>query len=183
MIQVFESRNGSAISLCIRSEVFTAVEIMIVVFWVMTLWNFVGDYQPFGWTYCLHLHGRIGLIWNVRRMYRKDGQWKRGTREVLIGKSIVPSQPEVPFEDRGSNAGFVINVFNRWRGRRLAALRWVLVLILNDGRPAGTLFLIAGRQQKSLALQQPRRAGVVLSMNSSSERNFQLRQGINRALN
>jgi hypothetical protein len=180
--EVFESRNGSAISVCIRSEVFTAVKIMIVVFWVMTLCNFIGDYQAFGWTYCFHLHGTIGSIWNVRRMYRKDGQWKRGTREILIGISVVPSQPEVLFGDHSSNSGFVINIFNWRRGWRLASLRWVLVLILKDRRPARTLFFRSAWHQKSLTLQQPRSAGV-LSMNSSCERKFELYQGINHALN
>jgi hypothetical protein len=43
-----------------RFEVFTAVKMQIVAFWLVTLYSFVGIYQHFGGTYH-HLQGRSEL--------------------------------------------------------------------------------------------------------------------------
>jgi hypothetical protein len=41
-----------------KFEIFTAVKMWIVVFWVVTLYSIVGDYQHFRGTYNLHFQGR-----------------------------------------------------------------------------------------------------------------------------
>jgi hypothetical protein len=46
--------NKAAVS-CVKFEVLTAVEISLLVFWVVTPCGFVGICQHFGETYCLHL--------------------------------------------------------------------------------------------------------------------------------
>jgi hypothetical protein len=42
----------------VKSVVFTAVSLMLVLFWVMRQCSFVGWCQRFGDTHCLHLQGR-----------------------------------------------------------------------------------------------------------------------------
>jgi hypothetical protein len=60
-------------------EVFTAVKIHIVIFWVMTPCTLVGRYQSFGGTYCLHLQcGR-------RRQCIPPKRWYPPTR--LLGST------------------------------------------------------------------------------------------------
>jgi hypothetical protein len=45
-----------------RFEVFTAVNIMTVIFLVMTPCNLVDGFKLFGGTYCLHLQGTLLCI-------------------------------------------------------------------------------------------------------------------------
>jgi hypothetical protein len=42
-----------------KFEVLTAVKMLIVVFWVMTLCDLVGGYQHFRGKYCLHLQDEV----------------------------------------------------------------------------------------------------------------------------
>jgi hypothetical protein len=42
----------------VRYKVLTAVNMSMLLFWVVTPYGLVGRYQCFGGTYCLHLQGR-----------------------------------------------------------------------------------------------------------------------------
>jgi hypothetical protein len=59
-----------------RHEVFTAVKIRIVVFWVMMSHSLVGGYQCFGGTYHFHLQGGEGGSIETSLSLLKIGQDK-----------------------------------------------------------------------------------------------------------
>jgi hypothetical protein len=50
----------------LRSEVFTAARMMMIMIWVLTLCRLVGRCQRFGETYCLHLQDHL-LPWRWRQ--------------------------------------------------------------------------------------------------------------------
>jgi hypothetical protein len=50
-----------------RFEVFTAMKMPMLIFWVVTPCELVGRYQRFGGTYCLHLEGYIQINTKTKR--------------------------------------------------------------------------------------------------------------------
>jgi hypothetical protein len=55
-----------------RFDVFSAVRVQIVVFWVVTLYDIVGGYQSFGRIYCHHLQGNDFCSEDGGRMSLRD---------------------------------------------------------------------------------------------------------------
>jgi hypothetical protein len=45
----------------LRLEVLTAVKMTMVIFWAVTQCDFVGGYQSFGGTHCIHLQGETNI--------------------------------------------------------------------------------------------------------------------------
>jgi hypothetical protein len=61
-----EMESAWKLMMIIRSEVFTATNIQVVVFWVLTPFSDVVGYQRFGRPCCLHLQGEVKMqaVWS-----------------------------------------------------------------------------------------------------------------------
>jgi hypothetical protein len=57
-----------------RSEVLTAVKMLMLVFWVVTLCVIVGRYQRFGGTRCLR---NVGITGKSTRRYNREDQYRQ----------------------------------------------------------------------------------------------------------
>jgi hypothetical protein len=73
----------------LKFEVFTAVRMMMLFFWVLEPCGLVGRGQRFGETYCLHIQGRILLDELSKNGKPRIGYWKSVIGEVLQQTVVV----------------------------------------------------------------------------------------------
>jgi hypothetical protein len=76
----------------LRSEVFTAVNVLILILWVATLCSHVDDYQCFGGPCCLCLEGISEWSWDVGGFIE---EWWRDQAEGNIDWPLKTQDGEV----------------------------------------------------------------------------------------
>jgi hypothetical protein len=83
-----------------RPEVFIAVKIWILVFWVLMPCSLVGDYQRFEGTYLFLLQSRYESSRGVSCLYKEDQEWEMGNTGQALRNEISSKVLKGHFQDR-----------------------------------------------------------------------------------